>query len=354
MMSGGVCALDFKKSLHYISAMAVVAAAAYFFYLQFKDNADALKAYSFSFNPYYVLIAIFFGSIALLIGPLVWRIYINGYISDKLNFTESYALYCTSAMFKYIPGKIWTYAAQIALMSSKGISMVTLLYINVVCFICITFVCSAFALYYYLFYMKMFPLEISVLIFMLLIVLDIVFIVWNESVINYMIIPVNRLFKLKIQPVKTRKSVFIYTQMFYVLACVCLGMALYFLARGMNMELSFSHIFAIMATVSISIVLSLLAFFTVGGLGVREGALFFMLKQYSNIQAALILPVVARFLTIIVELLMVIIAIIIGMKYGYFRGIGIKDMKSGHGSILPGEELPGVSRKFSNNRRSWL
>ena len=163
---------------------------------------------------------------------------------------------------------------------------------------------------------------VSVLIFILLIILDIIFINWNDSIINYLIVPVNRFFKLEIQPIKTKKSIFVYTQMFYVLACICLGIALYFLAKGMNMELSFTNIFAIMATISISIVLSLLAFFTVGGLGVREGAMFFMLKQYSNIQAALILPVVARFLTIIVELLMLIVAIIIGIRYGYFTKIG--------------------------------
>ena len=134
--------MNFKNGLRYISALAVVAAAVYFFYLQFKNNADALSAYHFSFNPYYIFIAIIFGSIALLIGPLVWRIYINSYISDKLNFAESYALYCTSAMFKYIPGKIWTYAAQIALMSSKGISI------------------SSFALYQYgLFYLYHFCLR---------------------------------------------------------------------------------------------------------------------------------------------------------------------------------------------------
>jgi hypothetical protein len=310
--------VSFKNFLRYISALAVVAAAVYFFYLQFKNNADALSAYHFSFNPCYIFIAIVFGSFALLAGPLVWRVYVNSYISEKLNFTESYSLYCTSAMFKYIPGKIWTYAAQIALMSSKGISKVVLLYINMVCFICMTFVCAVFSLYYYLFYMKMATWGISVLIFVLLVIVDIIFIIWNESVINYLIVPGNRFFKLKIQPIKTKKSILIYTQIFYFIACVFLGIALYFLAKGLNMELSFSNIFAIMATISISIVLSLLAFFTVGGLGVREGAMFFMLKQFSNIEVALILPVVARMLTIIVELLMVIIAIIIGVRYGYF------------------------------------
>ena len=47
-----------------------------------------------------------------------------------------------------------------------------------------------------------------------------------------------------------------------------------------------------------------------------------MLKQFSNIEAALILPVVARLLTFVAELVMVTIAIAIGFRYGYFSGLG--------------------------------
>lgn len=303
-----------------MSAAAMVAAAGYFFYVQFKNNADVISAYDFTVNPYYIGISVIFGILALLVGPFVWRIYVNEYLPrhERLNFSESYALYSTSAMFKYIPGKVWTYAAQIALMSSKGISMVILLYINMVSFICLFFVTALFFLYYYFSCILKAAWGFSVLIFLLLIIADVVFIIWNDSVINYLIKPVNRLFKVKIEPIKTRKTIFVYTQLLYFLACIFLGMALYFLARGINIDVSFSNIFAIMATISISLVTGLLAFFTVGGLGVREGTMFFMLKQFSNMQAALILPVVARFLTIIIELLMVIVAIIIGMKYGYF------------------------------------
>ena len=310
--------MNFKNTLRYISALAVVVVAGYFFYLQFKNNADVLNAYDFSLNSYYIFLSIVFGTFALLIGPIVWRMYVNNYLQKKLNFTESYALYCTSAVFKYIPGKVWTYAAQIALMSSKGISKVVLLYINMVSFICLVFVAAMFSLYYF-FCMKAASWGVSAFMFISLIVLDIVFIVWNNSIINYLIVPVNRIFKVEIQPIKTKKIIFIYTQMLYFLACIFLGTALYFLARGMNMGVPFTNIFAIMATISISLILGLIAFFSVGGLGVREGTMFVMLKQFSNIEVALILPVVARMLTIIVELSMLIIAIFIGMKYGYFH-----------------------------------
>jgi uncharacterized membrane protein YbhN (UPF0104 family) len=310
------------KILRYIIAFAVASAVGYFFYLEFKKNADAISASHFTISPFYLFIAMIIGTMVFLIGPLVWRMYVNHYVNKKLNFYESVALYNTSAMCKYIPGKIWTYAAQIALMSSKGISAAILIYINMVCFICLAFVAVMFALYYYLFSLKILAWEISVLIFVLLIALDVVFIVWNTKIINYLIILLNRIFKMEIEPVKIKRVIFVYTQMYYFLACLLLGVAMYFLAKGMGMEIPLSSIFAIMATISVAGILGYLAFFTMGGLGVREGAMFFMLKQFTGVETALILPVAARLLTIFVELLMGAAGIFIGMKYGYFPKLG--------------------------------
>ena len=46
--------------------------------------------------------------------------------------------------------------------------------------------------------------------------------------------------------------------------------------------------------------------------------MFFLLKQFSTVQAALILPLVARLLTIAVELAMGLLGAVIGVKYHYF------------------------------------
>jgi len=146
--------MNLKKVLRYSLTLAVVIIAIYFFYLQFRNNAALIGEYDFSIKPCYIFISIILGSIALLSGPLVWRTYVNNYLREKLNLSESYALYCTSTMFKYIPGKLWTYAAQIMLMSSKKISKLTIIYINMVSFICLAFVSAMFASFYYLFYVR--------------------------------------------------------------------------------------------------------------------------------------------------------------------------------------------------------
>jgi hypothetical protein len=314
--------MNFKKTLRYTLTLAVVVAAAYFFYLQFKNNADAIKTFHFNVNIYYLLISFVIGCFAFLSGSVVWQIYVNSYLHEKLSFIEGFSLYFTSMMFKYIPGKIWTYAAQIALMSSKGISNAVLIYINLACFICLAFVSAAYVLYYYLIYLQLVTWEFSVLLFILLIVLDSIFIIWNNAIINYLIIPINRLFKIDIQPIKTKKILFVYIQIIYFFAFFLLGVSMYFLAKGFNLGMPFAHIFAMMAAISIAAIAGYLAFFTIGGLGVREGALFFILKQFSNIETALILPIAGRLMVVIGEILYTIIAIIIGLRYGYLSKSG--------------------------------
>lgn len=96
---------------------------------------------------------------------------------------------------------------------------------------------------------------------------------------------------------------------------------MYFLAGGVNIKMPLTSVIAIMATISVSAIAGYIAFFSMGGLGVREGAMFFMLKQFSGIEAALILPIVTRLLLTVVELFMVIVALIIGLRYGYFSGL---------------------------------
>jgi len=46
--------------------------------------------------------------------------------------------------------------------------------------------------------------------------------------------------------------------------------------------------------------------------------MFLMLKQFSNVKTALILPLATRLVCIIIELLLGIIGILLGIKYGYF------------------------------------
>ncbi len=310
--------LNYKHILRYVVAAAVILAAGYFFYLEFTNNADALHRYKFTVHPLYIFISLILGTSGFLVGTVVWRICVNHYIRKQLNLLESIALYNTSALLKYIPGKIWTYAAQMALLSSRGISSALVVYINLISFVCFFFVSAIIASFYYFVVLKVTSAGITVLLFALLLSLDVIFIVWNTTIINSLVIPLGRLFKIELEPIKMKKRIYIYVQIWYFIAYAYLGVAMFFLARGIGMHIPFFNIFAITATISIAAILGYIAFFSPGGLGVREGMMFIMLRQYASVEVALILPIAARLLCIIADLVLGALGIYVGMKRGYF------------------------------------
>jgi len=308
----------FQKILQYILALIVVVVVGYFFYDEFRKNWDAISTYDFDVNLYDVLISFVFMAFSSLLVTYIWQICVNDYLLKKLNFSESFVILNTSALLKYIPGKIWSYTAQIALMSSRGISKALLIYINLICFICFAIVSAIYTFSYYFFFLKVTPFGISILLFAMFIILDFTFIKWNAAVINRLINLINKLFKREIGPIKIKISLLVRVQLLYLVCLLSEGMCMYFLARGMGVSFSFSNIMAFTAIISVSSVIGYMVFISPGGLGVREGAMFVMLKQFSNIEAALILPIATRLVLIIIDVLLGVIGIWLGVKYRYF------------------------------------
>jgi len=316
--------LNYKKILQYLIAAVAIAMVVYFFYDQFKRNWDSIKTYHFTINFYYIVASIFIIIIGFLMETYIWQICMNHYLKKKLGFLESIAFVNTSNLFKYIPGRLWAYTVQIALMAKKNIAKSLVLYVNFVCLLCVIIVSIIYGSYYFLFYLKILPMPISILLFGSLILADFAFIMWNTSIINWLIIKINKFFMREIQPIKIEKWLILYIQFLYLVAWIPPGISAYFLAKGIGLDVAFSDVFALISSMSVSWIIGYIAIFTPGGLGIREGIMFLMLKQFSNVKTALILPIATRLIYIIIELLLGLIGILAGMKYGYFS----KQLKS--------------------------
>ena len=216
------------------------------------------------------------------------------------------------------PEDYWAYTVQISLLTKKNIAKSLVLYVNFVCLLCVIMVSTIYGLYYLLFYLKIIPMPISILLFGFLILVNFAFIMWNTSVINWLIIEINKFFKREIEPIKIEKWLILYIQFLYLVAWIPPGIGAYFMAKGIGLDIAFSDVFALVSSMSVSWIIGYIAIFTPGGLGIREGIMFVMLKQFSNIQTALILPIATRLIYVIIELFLGIIGILVGMKYDYF------------------------------------
>jgi uncharacterized membrane protein YbhN (UPF0104 family) len=90
----------------------------------------------------------------------------------------------------------------------------------------------------------------------------------------------------------------------YLISNLLFGLAGYFIAIGIDLSLDLTLVVPITATMLLSDTIGFFAFFVPGGVGVREGVMYAMLKSAVDIQTCFILPVAFRLVTAICDLVM--------------------------------------------------
>jgi hypothetical protein len=251
----------------------------------------------------------------------IWRFFINHHLhADKISFVESAIIINTSALLKYLPGRIWTYTAQLLWLSKKGISKTLFMYISLICILSSIIVSLFLGMIYLVLYNNILGLSLSMVCFAAVILADMIFIFYNTFFMNMAVKVINKLFKKNIRSFKVARGILIYVQFMYLMNWFLTAFATYMLARGIGLEVSTSSLFALLASLSASWAIGYIAVFTPGGLGVRESIMFLMLNNIVSAKTSLILPIASRILSLISELVLGLLGIIFGMKYKIFSG----------------------------------
>lgn len=316
MLKNGVRLFN-KKIPHFLS-LAVIMVVVYFFYREFKSNWELLHNYQFSIKLNYIIISFVITSIAFLIDAFILKICINKYVErKKISFLTSVVILNTSNVFKYIPGIIWGYTAQILWFSKKGISKYKVLYANFICSISAVIVSILLGIMHARYYFPIMGFK-SEVVWLIFLILDLLFIFCNSKLTNFLIRIINRGFNREIQTLHTPKFLLIGIQMIYLIQWNLVGLGGYFLAQGIGLEISFTNFYALLASMSLSWVIGYLSVITPGGLGVREGIMYLMLNHVTNVQTSLIMPIATRFLYLLVELSLGFIGFLLAVKFRIF------------------------------------
>jgi uncharacterized membrane protein YbhN (UPF0104 family) len=308
----------FNKNVSYFLSLAVIIVVVYFFYREFKSNWEVLHNYQLSIKLNYIVISFIITSIAFLLDAYIFHICINKYIERKnISFLTSIVVLNTSNVFKYVPGLVWGYAAQILWFSKKGISKYKILYVNFVYSISAIIVAIFLGIIYSTYY---FPSMIfkSGVIFLVFLILDLLFIFCNSTLTDFLLRVINRCFNKEIQILHTPKFLLISMQMIYCIQWHLVGLGGYFLAQGIGLDISFTHFYALLASMAFSWVIGYLSVITPGGLGVREGIMYLMLNHVTDVQTSLIMPIATRFLYLLVELSLGCIGFLLAVKFRIF------------------------------------
>ena len=299
--------------------MLIIALIGYFYLLEIEKNWASIRNLTLVFNIYYLLSALSFYLLSYLLETRIWQVCINKHLGrSELNFIQSIAVVNASGLLKYLPGRVWTYTAQLVWLKKYGISKSIILYVNLICILGSLIVSLYLGLIYLTLYTNLISIQLIILSFVVLILCNLAYVTWNSFLMNKLIALAGRLLKKEIQPLCDSKSLIIFIQFIYLCSWSLMGFGGYFLAKGIGLNLLYSDMFAILASMSISWLIGYFAIISPGGLGVREGMMLLMLNNIVTPQTALIFPILSRVMYLISEAVLGLMALLLGIKYKVF------------------------------------
>ena len=311
--------LNIRKTLRIIAAVLIIILIGYFYSLEVWKNWASLQNFKLSINIYYLIIALSLYLFSYLIETYIWQFCINKHLGrHELNFLQSIAVVNASGLFKYLPGRIWTFTAQLAWLKKYDISKPIILYVNLICIAGSIIVSLYLGLIYLALYTNLIGVKVIIILSIALILLNAAYIAWNSQLMNKLIVLAERLLKKEIQPLKNSRSLVLFIQFVYMCSWTLMGFGGYFLAKGIGLDIPYGSMFAILASMSISWFIGSLAIISPGGLGIREGTMLLMLNNIVNIQTALIFPILSRMMYLLAEALLGLAALALGIKYKIF------------------------------------
>jgi hypothetical protein len=249
---------------------------------------------------------------------LSWHIGINYFDNHKrLKFTQSIAVVNISQLGKYIPGKLWSYVAQIYWLASKGVPKTTVLYLNIVATSLTILVSMLMGCLFLMMLPDWYHLKTEMLIFIgLLLIINLVLL--NNNISKIFIDMFSKITRQKISFCQLSSCRIISMQFIYIIGAFFWILAGCFITLGIGFDLDRMRIVFIAAAMLLGDVIGFIILVAPGGLGVREGTMLLILKGTGIIQFALIFPMVARLLSIVTDLIMGIVSVLIISSSKYF------------------------------------
>lgn len=308
------------KILRIAAFLIIIILISYFYFLEFNKNWSSLQDFKFIIRAHYLFLSLLLFLIGYFLETYIWQVCINKHIGRPLlNFAQSIAVVNSSGLLKYLPGRIWTYTAQVLWLKKYGISKSVILYVNLICILGSVIVSLYFGLIYIWWYTNLLSATVTAFLFVVLVLANGAYIIWHTQILNKFIIVAGKFLKKEIRPLKNSRSLFVYIQFIYFCGWLFLGLSAYFLATGVGLHIQYSELFALLASTSLSWIVGYFAVVAPGGLGVREGMMLVMLREIVNPQVALIYPILSRIMYLVAEALLGLVAFILGLKYKIFH-----------------------------------
>jgi uncharacterized membrane protein YbhN (UPF0104 family) len=292
----------------------IILGVAFFFTRAFQRNWAGIR--TFVFEPDFLYLALSFLSILItyLLMTFSWFLTLNALSGNRITFLASVAAVNTSNLMKYVPGKVWSYALQMYWLVNAGYSKSLVLYVNLITLYSSVITATILGLGYLLFSPNSVALPVTVTLLTATVVFDLWFIHFHAPAFKNIISFLNRVLKRDIGYFSIPRSHFFYLHGINFLAAFCFGISAYFLCLGIGFDVAGSGIFSVMSSMMLSDVIGFMAIIVPGGLGIREGVMYFILKGDASKTLSLILPIASRIVNMLVDITLGTVGIVLLKK----------------------------------------
>jgi glycosyltransferase 2 family protein len=298
------------------AALLIVAAVVFFFRAQFVKNWEQVRNVHFKIDYLLLLLSLACTAASYLVNTAAWRYGINLFSTSRpFSFTQSIGMVNATQLTKYIPGKVWGYAMQATLVDRQEFPVSTILYINIFLALSSAFICLLVGGVYLVFSSLLLPRLVLILVTAAVLLIYIFFLAFNSSFFSFLTRILGRILKKSINFRRITFGQTMRMQLLSLASSAALGLSALFCAAGVGFSMDGRLAYSVFSGFLVSDTIGFLAFLVPGGIGIREGLFYLLLREHGGESLALILPIVMRLLSMCVDATLGVVGLVYLRKY---------------------------------------
>lgn len=295
----------FKKALSLIIPIAAV----FFFAIAANSQWDSIQAITFLPNVQLIFLSLPLLVLIFFLDAMGWHMIIRG-MDAKITMGNSIRVWLISAFARYIPGIVWTYVSRIQLSNAYGVSTRITLSSIMVENIMLAF--SALLCGLPVLYGVLTPVQFIILV--LTITTSIIYFSNHRNLRNAVkLIPIpNKIKELINSAVIPNRTQFFFLSTYYLFFWLFFSVIFLIFSAALINTTHYNNYQLVMiaCTFPLSFMLGFVVSITPGGIGIREGAMYFLLSLYITPSEALVLSICSRAWLVTGETLSAIVLVI--------------------------------------------
>jgi len=272
----------------------------YFLGSSLYRNWEQLYLMQLHFNIPLILLSILFLWANFLLSVQGWKLILKN-LTISLPFLKGLKVFFYSELWKYLPGKVWSFAGRMYLCQKLGISS-TKTFVSMVMQVALTTISGILIFLISLVFNSKFRTYVNPLI--LLIIVISVLTILHPKILTRIINVFLHLLKKGSIRIEVSFSQICVMLGYYCVVWLFFGTAFYFLINSVTF-IPASKIPILAGLFCISATIGVAALFAPAGLGVRESVLAVLLSNFFPISLSILISVLSRIWVSVIELVMV-------------------------------------------------